>query len=117
MFLAFWDGFGPFRRQNASFFANITVLGTGFAMVEGMLFLLLQEMKASTLLCGLSVVVTVTFELPIFAKAQLLLDRFGTKRLVLLAQGAWVLRAGFYASMSEPWMVLLVEPQHALEPR
>jgi len=35
---------------------NITVLGAGFAMVEGMLFLLLQEMKASTLLCGFSVV-------------------------------------------------------------
>ncbi|CAK9001416.1 unnamed protein product [Durusdinium trenchii] len=105
--------FGILRR-NVAFFGNITVLGAGFAMVEGMLFLLLQEMKASTLLCGLSVVATVIFELPIFANAQFLLERFGTRRLVIAAQAAWVVRAFFYSQMSAAWMVLLVEPLHGV---
>eukprot|EP00434_Breviolum_minutum_P005320 symbB.v1.2.004692.t1/scaffold269.1/size246462/2 len=101
-------------RNNMAFFCNITVLGAGFAMVEGMLFLLLQEMNASTLLCGLSVVVTVIFELPIFARAQWLLSTYGTRKLIVAAQIAWVVRAAFYWQMSTAWMVLLVEPLHGV---
>ncbi|CAJ1381569.1 unnamed protein product [Effrenium voratum] len=101
-------------KNNRFFFCNIAVLGAGFAMVEGMLFLLLRDMKASTMLCGLSVVVTVIFELPIFARSQTLLDRYGTRRLLAAAQAAWVVRAAFYWKMSVAWMVLLVEPLHGI---
>lgn len=101
-------------RRNPIFFANITVLGCGFSMVEGMLFILLREMKASTLLCGFSVVVTVIFELPIFAHAKPLLMRLGNRNMILLGQAAWVVRALFYWRMSVAWSVLLIEPLHGI---
>ncbi|CAK0867955.1 unnamed protein product [Prorocentrum cordatum] len=83
-------------------------------MVEGMLFILLREMEASTLLCGFSVVVTVIFELPIFAYAKPLLRRLGNQNMILLGQAAWVVRALFYWRMSAAWSVLLIEPLHGI---
>lgn len=100
--------------RNKIFFVNVTVVGAGFAMVEGMLFLLLQEMGASTLLCGLSVVVTVVFELPIFTYAKPILERLGVRRMILLGQVAWVIRAAFYANLYSAWAVLLIEPLHGV---
>lgn len=100
--------------QNRLFFLNMIAIGAGFSMVEGMLFLLLQQMHASTLLCGLSVVVTVLFELPIFHYANKFLEKLGTRYMVLVGQAAWVVRAFFYASMSEAWTVLLIEPLHGV---
>lgn len=100
--------------RNKLFFVNIAVVGAGFSMVEGMLFLLLQELGASNLLCGLAVVVTVIFELPIFHYAKPLIRRLGTKRMILLGEFAWILRALFYANMTMPWTVLLIEPLHGV---
>ncbi|CAE8727098.1 unnamed protein product [Polarella glacialis] len=100
--------------RNKWFFMNIVAIGAGFSMVEGMLFLLLREMKASTMLCGLSVVVTVVFELPIFSYAKSIVARLGTRNMILLGQAAWVVRALFYACMSVPWTVLLIEPLHGV---
>lgn len=113
------DGFswkavwGIFVRQRW-FFLNLTAIGAGFSMVEGMLFLLLRELQASTLLCGLSVVVTVLFELPIFSYASQLLQLLGIRRMILLGQAAWVVRAVFYANIRVPWTVLLIEPLHGV---
>jgi len=100
--------------KNRIFFFDLTFIGAGFSMVEGMLFLLLRDLQASTFLCGLSVVVTVIFELPIFAYAKPLLERLGTRRMILLGQTAWVVRAVYYANMSAPWTVLLIEPLHGV---
>ena len=100
--------------RNRVFFGNIVFLGSGFSMVENMLFLVLEEMQASTLLCGFSVFVTVIFELPIFAYAQPLLKRLGTRNMIILGQAAWVVRAVFYSRMSTPWTVLLIEPLHGV---
>jgi len=100
--------------RNRTFFVNIAAIGAGFSMVEGMLFLLLQELDASTLLCGLSVVVTVIFELPIFHYAKPIMARLGTRRMILLGQFAWVVRAIFYANLRIAWTVLLIEPLHGV---
>jgi len=101
-------------RQNRLFFVNIAAIGAGFSMVEGMLFLLLQELNASNLLCGLAVVVTVIFELPIFHYAKPIIATLGTRKMILLGQLAWVVRAIFYANMTEAWTVLLIEPLHGV---
>lgn len=104
---------GIFVHQRL-FFLNITAIGAGFAMVQGMLFLLLQELQASNLLCGISVVVTVIFELPIFHYAKFLLKTLGTRKMILLGQLAWVVRAVFYANMTSAWTVVLIEPLHGV---
>jgi len=101
-------------RRNYLFFINMGAIGGGFSMVEGMLFLLLQELEASKLLCGLAVVVTVVFELPIFHFAKPIMGKLGTRRMILLGQFAWVIRAIFYANMTEAWTVLLIEPLHGV---
>ena len=50
------------------FLAEVMVLGAGIGVVERLLFVYLQnDLKASTTLCGLTVGVTVLFELPIFS--------------------------------------------------
>jgi len=100
--------------KNRLFFVNMVAIGAGFSMVEGMLFLLLKELQASTMLCGLSVVVTVIFELPIFGHAQFFLQKLGAHKMILLGQFAWVVRAFFYANMSQAWTVLLIEPLHGV---
>lgn len=100
--------------KNKLFFINICAIGAGFSMVEGMLFLLLEQMHASTVLCGLSVLVTVVFELPIFYYAGAIVKKLGTRKMILLGQAAWVVRAFFYASMSVAWTVLLIEPLHGV---
>eukprot|EP00929_Paragymnodinium_shiwhaense_P068629 TRINITY_DN34548_c0_g1_i1.p1 TRINITY_DN34548_c0_g1~~TRINITY_DN34548_c0_g1_i1.p1 ORF type:complete len:504 (+),score=86.16 TRINITY_DN34548_c0_g1_i1:78-1589(+) len=100
--------------RNKLFFLNMVAMGAGFSMVEGMLFLLLQEMEASKLLCGMSVVVTVVFELPIFSNAKKLINLLGTRRMIALGQFAWVVRALFYAWMPAAWLVLLIEPLHGV---
>eukprot|EP00927_Polykrikos_kofoidii_P054969 TRINITY_DN49297_c0_g1_i1.p1 TRINITY_DN49297_c0_g1~~TRINITY_DN49297_c0_g1_i1.p1 ORF type:complete len:462 (-),score=29.80 TRINITY_DN49297_c0_g1_i1:233-1618(-) len=109
-----WRAVFEIFSRNRIFFVNIIAIGAGFSMVEGMLFLLLRELQASNLMCGLSVVVTVVFELPIFHYAKLMLAKCGARRMILLGQGAWVVRALFYSQMTAAWMVLLIEPLHGL---
>jgi len=101
--------------QSVAFFVNLTFLGAGFSMVECLLFLALdRELHASKVLCGLSVLTTVVFELPIFANAEYLLHRFGTSGLIALGQMAWIIRALFYSWMPEPNYVLFIEPLHGV---
>lgn len=100
--------------RNCLFFINMSVVGAGFSMVEGMLFLLLSQMHAGTQLCGLTVVFTVIFELPIFHYAKLLIARLGTKHMIVLGQLALVTRAAVYANMTEAWMAPLIEPLHGV---
>eukprot|EP00397_Hematodinium_sp_SG-2012_P026642 GEMP01027932.1.p1 GENE.GEMP01027932.1~~GEMP01027932.1.p1 ORF type:complete len:685 (+),score=110.58 GEMP01027932.1:128-2056(+) len=102
-------------KHSVAFFCNLILLGGGFSMVEGMLFIILDRlMNASRILCGLSVLITVIFELPIFAKAKFLLDTYGTVGLITLGQFTWVVRALFYAWMPSPYWVLLIEPLHGV---
>merc|ERR1711972_1104749 len=62
----------------------------------------------------MGVVVTVIFELPIFAYAKPLLLCLGNRNMILLGQAAWVARALFYWKMSVAWSVLLIEPLHGV---
>ncbi|CAD7961228.1 unnamed protein product [Amoebophrya sp. A120] len=101
-------------KQRKVFFLNLTMIGGGFSLVEAMLFLALDELNATPLLCGMSVLTTVIFELPIFYYGEYLLETLGAKQMILLGQAAWVFRAIFYAWMPKADYVLLVEPLHGV---
>ena len=96
------------------FFANLCLVGGGFATVEAMLFIALRKLDASPLLCGLSVLVTVVFELPIFWNSEWFLEKWGAKKMICVGQLAWVVRALFYAWMPRADYVLFVEPLHGV---
>ena len=66
------------------FFANVCVIGGGFSLVEWLLIIALQEIGASATLCGGSVLMTVAFELPIFACSEYLLEKLGTLKMIAI---------------------------------
>ena len=97
-----------------AFFTNITLLGASFMLVENLLFVFLSELDASYFLLGLSVMVTVVFELPVFYYAGRLLKRVGINRMIMIGQFAWIVRAFYYTVMPGPWWVLGIEPLHGV---
>lgn len=48
----------------------MTVLFGGFNLVEQLLFIDLKKLDTSTTICGLSVLISVVFELPIFNNSK-----------------------------------------------
>lgn len=99
----------------AMFFNLFFWLNVGMSLVENLLFLFFQfDLHASNFVCGLSVVVTVVFEIPLFAKAPELLDRLGAPALAVIGSLAFVVRGFGYTVSPNGWVVLLLEPLHGV---
>lgn len=97
------------------FFNLIFWLAGGMSLVEKLVFLFFQDdLHASNFVCGLSVVVTVVFEIPLFACAPQLLQRIGAPSLALLSSLSYVVRAFGYTVAPNGWVVLLLEPLHGV---
>jgi hypothetical protein len=64
---------------------------------------------AANWLCGLSVVVTVAFEIPIFHYGMRLLEYIGVPNMLLIAQAAFAFRAIGYTMLQNPLFVLFLE--------
>lgn len=97
------------------FFNLVFWLFAGMSLVEALLFLFFEnDLHASNLLCGISVVVTVIFEIPLFARAPALLRRFGSAALAIGGSLAFVGRGFGYAAAPNGWFALLVEPFHGV---
>ena len=99
----------------ALFLLTACVMGAATSLVENLLFLFMRnDLKAGYALCGLSVVITVSFEIPIFAVGKRLLARFGAKVLILAGMAAYVVRVVVYTLVSDAAFVLVVEPLHGV---
>lgn len=97
------------------FFFLVFIIFAGMSLVEGFLFIFLQdELHASNLVCGISVVITVVFEIPLFAKSPQLLEHIGAPLLVIIGAIAFVIRGFAYGLMPNAWLVLLFEPLHGV---
>lgn len=97
------------------FFNLIFWLSAGMSLVESLLFLFFQnELHASNLLCGISVIVTVVFEIPIFSKAPELLDKLGTSILAIIGSASFSIRGIGYSLSPNGWVALLNEPLHGI---
>ncbi|GAB5354012.1 hypothetical protein AAMO2058_000083300 [Amorphochlora amoebiformis] len=96
------------------FFANFAT-GAGMSLVENLFFLFYKnEVGASAVLCGISVVITVIVELPIFASGRYLLRRVGIMPLMLISQLAYSSRAIGYTLIPDPALILALEPLHGV---
>jgi len=102
-------------RSSITFFFVQFVIGGGMSVVENMLFIFLaHKFGASGLLMGLSVGMTVLFEIPIFHFTEAIILRVGCTWMLILGQLAFVVRVFGYTMVSSPWWILCLEPLHGV---
>jgi len=90
-------------------------LAAVMSLVENLLFLFFKDdLHASYTVCGLSVVVTVIFEIPLFAFAPKLLKQIGAVNLLTIATMSFAVRAIGYTYSPNGYWVLLWEPLHGV---
>lgn len=97
-----------------AFFAYAVALASGMTIVENLVFLLFQELGASYFICGISVVVTVVFEIPLFYLSSWLLASVGAPGLVIAAGLCYSFRVLGYSVCPAGWAVLFFEPMHGI---
>ena len=104
----------PFNRQVVAFFLCILVAGVGIGVIQNFLLIFLSTIGASQFLEGLSVTLTTVTEIPMFYFAPFFHKKLGTNGTILFAMICYITRTLFYASLSNPWYVLFVEPLHGI---
>jgi len=107
-----------FMKPRVLFFlTEVIVMGAAMATVERLLFLyMVNDLNASTRLCGLSVGVNVLFELPIFWYASSILNYLGSDGMFLLSMTCFVVRVYGYTLLtpSTKWWILALESMHGV---
>lgn len=99
------------------FMISIITLSIGTSVVENLIFLFFQdELGGSNSICGVSILVTVIFEVPIFHFSSRLLNRYGKDTLQKVACFAYVVRVVGYTLIPKEYvaLVLLFEPLHGV---
>ena len=102
---------------NLSFVVAMFALYIGMSVVENLIFLYFEYLGGSYSMCGITVGVTVMFELPLFHYAPEVLRR--------LKSPVWMLQAGCFAYVvrvlvysiipqDHPYWTLIVEPLHGV---
>ncbi|KAL3916278.1 MAG: hypothetical protein SGILL_005248 [Bacillariaceae sp.] len=105
------------RPRVTVFLLEVLIMGAGMATVERLLFLyMVNDLHASTLLCGLSVGVNVLFELPIFWYASPIMKTLGHDGMFLLSMICFVVRVYGYTWLtpSTKGFILLLESMHGV---
>jgi len=98
------------------FFVNSILIGAAMSLVESLLFVAMERtMNGSTpIIAGSSVLISVLFEIPIFQIAPKLISTYGTRRMLIVANMAWMVRAVGYATFDHAWIVLILELFHGV---
>ena len=111
------------------FFFSMFIMGMGLYVIGNFLFLFLEEIGADEFLMGLSLVFTVSTEIPFFFVSSWALRVFGVHALLVSAMVSYVLRyAGIpsnnayqckhralgYSFLTSSWWVLPLELLHGL---
>lgn len=98
------------------FIVSMITLRMGMSIVESLIFLWFEELGGTFTIMGLTVCVTVMFELPLFHLAPRLLDHLGPGRLQQIASVAYIIRVLGYTLVPQGAMawVLLLEPLHGV---
>eukprot|EP01065_Artemidia_motanka_P047151 TRINITY_DN7313_c0_g1_i1.p1 TRINITY_DN7313_c0_g1~~TRINITY_DN7313_c0_g1_i1.p1 ORF type:complete len:465 (+),score=88.16 TRINITY_DN7313_c0_g1_i1:114-1508(+) len=96
------------------FLFSVACCATGLKLVSVFVFLRLEELGAPKALLGLSVTVSVVFEVPIFQKARTALKYLGARGLLCVALLCQCTRFVGYSLLTNPWFVLPLEPLHGI---
>ncbi len=98
------------------FIVSLFALFVGMSVVESMIFLYFEFLGGSTIMCGLTVCITVLFELPLFHYSPNVLKLLGSTTMLLLACFAYVVRVIGYSfiPLNHSYFVLFFEPLHGI---
>jgi len=112
----FWQGMRFFvtRWPWVVFLLTLFMNGMAAGVGNNFLFLYLDQLQGSKTLMGLSLLVGTVSEVPIFFFGDRLLQRWGARRLLLVALAANALRMFSYALMPAAWVVLPIQLLHGL---
>jgi MFS family permease len=104
------------KTTSCAFVFYVFCLAIGQVLVDSLVFLLFEVLGSSYTTMGWTVVLTVLFEVPIFAAAPFLLERLGTSILLLLASVCYAVRVLAYGAIPQGRVLyaLLVEPLHGV---
>ena len=99
-----------------AFCGTYFVLASGLSVVENMVFLFFEFLGGSNTICGITVLLTVLLELPMFQYAPNLLQKYGPGILLIAAGLSFIVRIVGYTLIPQGqlWMVLLLEPLHGV---
>ena len=100
----------------ASVLFAVVCLSSGMSVVESLVFLFFEFLGGSNAMCGMTVALTVMFEIPIFHVAPMLLRRLGAGSLLLIAGVSYIVRVIGYTLVPKGHiaLVLLLEPLHGV---
>eukprot|EP00743_Colponemidia_sp_Colp-15_P008589 GILK01009347.1.p1 GENE.GILK01009347.1~~GILK01009347.1.p1 ORF type:complete len:428 (-),score=68.21 GILK01009347.1:52-1293(-) len=96
------------------FLGHATVIGAALSIISNFLFLHLKDLDGNNTINGLSLTCSCLFEVPAFFFSKPLLNRFGTRFMLLISQLALILRLSMYPILDNPWWVLPIETLHGL---
>lgn len=97
------------------FFNVVFWLAVAIAAVENLLFVyLVSSIGASNTLCGLTIILTVTFEIPVYFLATNILRRVSTGMVFVIGACALFVRMVGYSRATNGWHILMVEPLHGV---
>jgi Na+/melibiose symporter-like transporter len=101
---------------DSGFLFSICCLSMGTSVVESLVFMFFEFLGGSNTLCGMTVALTVLFEIPIFQLAPWLLQRVGAGPLQLVACLSYIVRVVGYTLIPKThiYLVLLLEPLHGV---
>jgi len=101
---------------NISFVIALFTLFIGMSVVEQLIFLYFEFLGGTSVMFGITVVITVLFEIPLFFFAPNVLNYLGVERTFQFACLAYVIRVIGYSFIpqSQPYFVLFLEPLHGV---
>ena len=103
--------------RTISFYFFVFCLSIGTSLIERLIFLYFSEdLGASNFLCGLSVLITVAFEIPLFYYSKYIMNRVSLHNMNVIAAVAYCVRVVTYTLINSDsqWLLLSVEPLHGV---
>ena len=94
------------------FLVCVCFMGMGYVFIATFLFLFLQSLGAPDLLLGLSISMTVLVEIPLFMHSSWIHQHFTDRQLFAASMIGWSARVTGYSFLTNPWVVLVLEPFH-----
>lgn len=99
------------------FLSLVLTMGTAVGVIDGYLFLYLEELGAHETLMGATLTFTCISEVPILFFSSAILTKLGTDGTLHLVVACFLLRLAAYSTLAywpAPWMVLPVELLHGV---
>lgn len=96
------------------FLLVVLYFGMATGLIEGFLFWYLNDLGATPLVFGLSLVINCLFEVPLLFISGFFIKRVGAVPCLYVSMAALATRLLSYSFLVNPWVVLAIEPLHGV---